>query len=75
MKAFEDGVFNVFQCEKDDIFYLEPKNQDRIDFLQNVYKVYPTNPESLNRRVEILYQCISLCIAVAFRNKEKEGFL
>ena len=75
MKAFEDGVFNVFSCEWDDIFYLEPKNQDRIDFLQNVYKVYPANPASLNRRVEILYQCISLWIAVAFKNKEKEGLI
>ncbi|CAI2383924.1 unnamed protein product [Moneuplotes crassus] len=75
MKAFEDGVFNVFRMENDDVFYLKPTDEDRVSFYQNVYKITPEDPEDLRRRVEILYQGISLCIACAYKNKDKSGFL
>jgi len=56
LKAFEDGIFDVFKSDNQDIFYLEPGNEDRLNFLKNVYKVTPIDQIDLNRRVEILYQ-------------------
>jgi hypothetical protein len=75
MRALEDGVFEVFKVQNDDIFYLQPDDSDRINFLQNCYKIVPENPEDFQRRIDILYQCISLAVAVAYRNKHKEGFI
>jgi hormone-sensitive lipase len=73
MKAFEDGIFQVFKSDNEDIFYLEPGDENRLNFLKNVYKISPRNPDDLSRRVEILYQGISLWIAIGFQNKDKEG--
>lgn len=75
MKAFEDGIFNVFKSDNEDIFYLQPEDADRMNFFKNVYKINPVNPADLNRRVEILYQGISWCMAIAFQNKDKQGAL
>ena len=70
LRSFEDGIFCVFQVQHNDIFYLEPSDQDRVSFMQNVHKVIP-NSICLDRRIKIFYQCIAIAFALAFKFKEK----